>query len=123
MPASRIVQVNQVAVDQADLFEADGITRVQGLLPQDLTHQIFCNNQLQPWPLIDGTGVPDALVRANVYWCEIVGAPGVYSVRFRPNSMGYWRLLVTYGPQILGQDFDVVAQETTGGIKASFVRV
>jgi hypothetical protein len=123
----RLVQINQVILDQADFFLPDGFSRVTGLTPSNLTSQLFYNNLAQPWPLIDGTQITDASIRAgNVYWLEVAGSPGIYNVRFRPNAVGYWRLLVTYpvGTQIMAQDFDVVAQmpaqET--GLKASFVK-
>lgn len=124
----RSVQVNQVVFDQADLFESDGSTRVPNLVPGDLTLQVFHSNLLQPWPLLDGTTVSDAQVKSgNVYWSEVVGSPGFYNLRWRPNAVGYWRLCLTYqGPpvQILAQDFDVVAlvAAAAGGLKASFVK-
>lgn len=123
----RLVQINQVIIDQADFFEADGFTRVIGIIPGDLTEELFFNNVLQPWPLVDGSGVPDSQVKSgNVYWNEVPGSPGIYNVRFRPNALGYWRLLITYaaGTQIMGQDYDVVAQTTSveSGLKASFVK-
>ena len=123
----RLVQINQVILDQADFFQLDGFTRVPGLTPTDLTGQLFFNNLLQPWPLILGSGVSDALVKSgNVYWNEVSGSTGIYNVRFRPNAMGYWRLLITYpvGTQIMAQDFDVVSQIplVESGLKASFVK-
>lgn len=129
MPTTRgrLVQINQVIIDQADFFQPDGFTRVTGLGVASVTHQLFYNNVLQPWPLLLGTGVTDALVKAgSVYWNEIQGLPGMYNVRFRPNAVGYWRLLITYAPgeQIMGQDYDVVAQVPVveSGLKASFVK-
>lgn len=123
----RLVQINQVILDQADFFQLDGFTRVVGLQPSDLTLQLFFQNQLQPWPLIIGSGVTDALVKSgSVYWNEVPGSPGIYNVRFRPNTTGYWRLLITYaaGTQIMGQDYDVVTQTPVveSGLKASFVK-
>jgi hypothetical protein len=123
----RLVQINQTIIDQADFFEPDGFTRVVGLVPADLTHEIFFNNVLQPWPLIDGSGVSDAsVVSGHVYWNEVPGSPGFYNVRFRPNAIGYWRNLVTYpaGTQIMGQDFDVVSQvpQAESGLRASFTK-
>ncbi len=123
----RLVQINQTIIDQADFFEADGFTRVIGLTIADLTHEVFFNNVLLPWPLVDGSSISDsAVVSGNVYWNEVPGSSGFYNVRFRPNAIGYWRNIVTYtaGTQIMGQDFDVVSQVPAGetGLRASFTK-
>jgi len=123
----RLVQINQVVLDQADYFQLDGYTRVTGLTPGDLVSQLFYNNTEQPWPLLDGLGVPDAQVSSGrVYFHEVPGSPGIYSVRFRPNALGYWRYLLDYpvGQQIMAQDYDVTptASTTSSGIKSSFVK-
>lgn len=123
----RLVVNNQVVFDQADFFQPDGFTRVTGLTPPQLVGQLFLQNVLQPWPLVPGVGVTDAQVASGkVYWTEVPGSPGIYNVRWRPNALGYWRLLITYpvGTQIMAQDYDVtvagVPVET--GLKASFVK-
>jgi len=123
----RQVFSNQVVFDQADFFQADGFTRVVGLTPAQLTCEIFFNNTPLPWSLVSGVGVADTQVAAGrIYWVEIPGDPGRYSVRWRPNSVGYWRLLITYpvGEQIMGQDYDVVnsPQTVDQWLKASFVK-
>jgi hypothetical protein len=123
----RIVQANQVVLDQVDFFESDGFTRVTGLIVSSLVSQIFYNNTIQPWPLVSGLGVTDVQVAAGkVYFNEVPGNPGFYNVRFRPNALGFWRNLLTYpaGQQISAQDFDVVqnAPATEQGLSASFIR-
>lgn len=123
----RLVHINQVIIDQADFFQADGFTRVLGLGVSDLVAQLFYNNTPQPWPLLLGNGVTDALVKSGtLYWNEIPGSPGNYNVRFRPNAFGYWRLLITYtaGEQITAQDYDVAPQVpfAESGLKATFVK-
>ena len=123
----RLVQINQTIIDQADFFEPNGFTRVIGLSITDLTHEIFFNNILQPWHLVDGSSVSDAaVVSGKVYWNEVPGSLGFYNVRFRPNAIGYWRNLVTYtaGTQIMAQDFDVVSQvpQAESGLRASFTK-
>ena len=123
----RLVYANQTVDDQADFFQSDGFTRVTGLTPAQLTSQIFFDNQLQPWPLISGIGLTDTQIASgSIYWLEVPGSPGIYSVRFRPNSIGYWRLLITYtaGQQIMGQDYDVSSAPPTvdQGLKASFLK-
>lgn len=123
----RVVQANQVVLDQVDFFAPDGFTRVPGLIPSSLESQIFFQNVIQPWPLVSGVGVTDAQVVAGfVYFAEIAGNPGFYNVRFRPNAVGFWRNLLTYTPgqQISAQDFDVI-QGTPAieqGIQASFIK-
>ena len=124
----RLVQVNQVVIDQVDFFEPDGFTRVVGLdIAADLTHEVFFDNVPQPWPMIDGTLVTDAAVRSgNIYYHEVPGSLGFYNVRFRPNAVGYWRVLINYaaGTQIMGQDYDVSSQvpQVEAGLRASFTR-
>ena len=127
MPNTRFIQVNQIVLDQADYFESDGFTRVLGLTVADLTCQVFFNNSQQPWPLVSGAGILDnQIVSGKIYFHEVPGSPGIYSVRFRPNAVGYWRNLVTYthGTQILAQEYDVSAQTITApsGVKSSFTR-
>jgi hypothetical protein len=123
----RLVQVNQVVLDQVDYFQTDGFTRVVGLGTAQLVSKIFFNNVLQPWPLVSGLSVPDAqVVSGKVYFNEIPGTPGFYNVRFRPNAVGYWRNVLTYptGTQEAAQDFDVVssALSAEGGLNASFIK-
>ena len=122
----RAVDNNQTVLDQADFFLADGFTRAVGLgLPQ-ITSQLFFQNVVQPWPLVSGVGVTDAqVVSGKVYWNEVPGSPGIYNVRWRPNAIGYWRLILTYtaGQQILAQDYDVqTSAPASGGLKASFMK-
>ena len=123
----RVVQANQVVLDQVDFFQPDGFTRVTGLIPASLVSQIFFNNTIQPWPLISGLGITDAQVSSGkVYFNEVPGNPGFYNVRFRPNALGFWRNLLTYpvGMQISAQDFDVVASAPAmeQGLHASFLK-
>jgi hypothetical protein len=112
-------------LDQADYFQGDGFTRQAGLTIADVTCQLFYNNVIQPWSLTNGAPISDAQLRSgNVYFHEISGTTGNYSLRFRPNAAGYWRLILTYaaGQQILAQDYDVTAEplQLQGGLSASF---
>lgn len=123
----RQVFSNQTVLDQADFFQGDGFTRVTGITLSDVTAQLFLNNALQSWPLVNGSVVTDVNVAAgSIYFYEV--SSGIYSVRFRPNAIGYWRMLINYpaGSQILAQDYDVVAQTGTigggTGIKSSFIK-
>lgn len=123
----RLVYANQTVDDQADFFQPDGFTRVTGLTVSNLSMQLFFDNQLQPWTFVTGANLTDTQIASgSVYWLEVPGSPGIYSVRFRPNAIGYWRLLITYpaGQQISGQDYDVNATPPTvdTGLKAAFVK-
>ena len=123
----RLVYANQTVVDQADFFQSDGYTRVTGLTPTGLICQLFFDNQLQPWKFITGANITDTQIASGaVYWVEVPGSPGIYSVRFRPNAVGYWRLLISYpvGLQIMGQDYDVnpVPPMVEQGLSSSFVK-
>jgi hypothetical protein len=120
----RVVGPNQVVFDQADFFEADGYTRIAGLTVSDLSLQVYYNNALLGWTLAPGAAVTDArVVSGRIYLSPIAGGP--YSIRWRPNALGYWRIVLTYpdGFQIVGQDYDVLdASPPPGGIVSSFIR-
>lgn len=123
----RLVYANQTVDDQADFFQSDGFTRVTGLTVSDLIMQLFFENQLQTWTFVSGANLTDTQIASgSVFWLEVPGSPGIYSVRFRPNAVGYWRLLITYtaGTQISAQDYDVNSAPPTvdQGLKASFLK-
>jgi hypothetical protein len=123
--SNRTVPINQVVYDQADFFQADGSTRETGLGVGDLGYNLFFQNVSQPWPLVDGTSVTDAQIRSgSVYFNEVAGSPGYYSVRLRPNAIGFWRLLLSWaGPvtQTLAQDYDVTEPTSkASGLSVSF---
>jgi hypothetical protein len=122
MPTTRgrLVAPNQVVFDQADFFQSDGYTRVLGLTVSQVAIQVYLNNVLQGWTLVDGSAVTEAqIVSGKVYFSPISGGP--YSVRWRPNAIGYWRLILTYpaGSQILAQDYDVSTSTGTSGPSSS----
>lgn len=122
----RLLRINETVIDQVDYFQVDGFNRVAGLTFANLSSRLFFNNVVQPWSLVNGATVSDHLVAASaIYFHEIAGAPGHYSVRFRPNAAGYWRLVLTYaaGQQTVAHDYDVVLEPSSkqGGLKASFV--
>ena len=123
----RQVYNNQVVLDQADIYLDDGFTRHTGITVSALTIDLFYQNLRQGWTPVSGLGVLDTQVSAGkIYWEEIAAAPGFYSVRFRPNGVGYWRLVLTYpsGFQVLAQDYDVTSQPLTvdAGLQATFVK-
>ena len=122
----RVVLANQVVYDQVDFFHLDGFTRVVGLVPGHLELHVFFNNVLQAWDLVLGTSVADAKVTAGyLYFNEIPGVFGFYNLRFRPNALGFWRIVLTFGAgsQVSAQDFDVVQSlPAETGLKASFLK-
>lgn len=123
----RLVTQNQVVYDQVDFFQSDGFTRVTGLTFSGVVLNVFFENVAQPWPLVNGLGVMDAQVASGqVYFNEVPGSPGFYNVRWRPNALGFWRLLITYvpGQQIEAQDYDVVQSlpVVESGLSASFIK-
>lgn len=122
----RLIPINRVVIDQADIFAPDDFTRITGLTVADITTTLFYNNIAQPWPLITGVTVTDAQIAAgNVYFNEITGQPGFYSLRFRPNAVGFWRIALTYdaGSKALAFNYDIVPEMplVASGLKASFV--
>lgn len=121
-----MVSNNETVIDQADFFMPDGFTRVTGLPINQLASLVFFNNASQPWPLVNGSTILDNLVASgHLYFHEIQGNPGYYSVRFRPNAVGFWRVVLTYtvGTQIVALDFDIVSAPLVDvGLNASFIR-
>lgn len=123
----RLVRNNEVVLDQADFFQPDGFTRVTGLTIAQLQSALFFNNALLPWVFVTGASITDSQVASGkVYWVEVPGSPGYYNVRFRPNAVGYWRLLITYtaGQQIMAQDYDVsgAPPNMDVGLQSSFIK-
>ena len=123
----RLIPINRVVLDQVDILGVDDFTRVTGLTSADFASTLCFDNVVQPWALTDGTAVADAQVAAGkVYFNEITGAAGFYSVRFRPNAVGFWRLSLAYaaGPRLATLAFDVVAEPpvVATGLTASFVK-
>ena len=123
---SRTVFGNRTVLDQADFLLPDDFTRVTGLTTASITSTLFFDNVAQPWTLLSGVGVTDVqVVSGKVYFNEITGQPGFYSVRFRPNAVGFWRLVLAYpaGFRIQAFGIDVVPEPpiVAPGLKASFV--
>lgn len=119
----RLVHNNQLVLGQPDFWDEVAPTRALGLTFEDLDVQIFHNNDLVPWDVVDGSGVPDVKVTSGeVYFSGIPEAPGFYSFRFRPNTTGYWRAVLTYEDQVVFFDCDVVSRpDLTEGIRATFL--
>lgn len=124
---SRFVFHNETVFDQADFLGPDIFTRVVGLTIPQIDFSLFFNNQPQPWIPTDGTAVSDAQVTSGrIYWSEIPSKLGFYSIRSRPNAVGYWRLVLSYaaGQQIYATDFDVIGTPPSASeaLQYSFVK-
>jgi hypothetical protein len=123
---TRTVVAGQPIFQQVDLFLPDGITRAQGVSPLQLLSKLHFNTTDTAWPIVSGVGVKDLQVAAGrVYWEEF--SAGYYSLRFFPNQVGIWRLIVTWpgGNQAVSQTYDVVAKPAFPGalgLRASFVK-
>jgi hypothetical protein len=95
-----------------------------------LTLSIFANNTALSWPLADGSLIVDANISSGtIYFNEINGSNGFYSVRFFPDRTGFWRIIITNAglntERIL--EFDIIPANSlkstvSGGLTASFVR-
>lgn len=114
--------------DQADFFVvgSDSV-RQPGLVAVNISASLFSNNVYQTWQFLDGAGIPDSSISSGaVYFNEIVGSPGFYSIRFFPNAMGFWKLSLTWssGNATLNKCYDVVpsAINQNAGLIASFTR-
>ena len=123
---SRSVNVSKLVLDQVDLFRPDGKTRSQGVTIADLNLKLFFNGSQVSWPLLNGATVQDLQVTAGqVYWTEFLS--GFYTVRFFPNVIGSWRVLLTYPlyDQAVSLSYDVALPTfvpVSSGIRASFVK-
>lgn len=126
-PPARTVSANRMILDQVDLFLGDGITRAQDVVVGDLQLRVFRNSSQQDWTLVTGVGVTDVQVTSGkVYWTEL--SAGFYNVRFYPNAIGLWRVLVTYPThnQAVSLSYDVVPKSSivgSIGIRTSFFKV
>jgi hypothetical protein len=125
----RLLSAGSLVRDQIDLYLPSGsINRIQGYALSGLSLALFFNNSPVAWPLADGTLVPDSSVSAGtVYFNEIQGSPGFYSVRFFPDAVGFWRIVLTAAPlqteRVLSYDVAPAGsfKSGQGGLIASFV--
>lgn len=123
---SRSLPAASLIIDQLDLYNPPGsITRIAGVLAADLSVSVFSNNTIMSWPIQDGSLTPDSSISSGiVYFNEIVGQPGFYSIRFFPSRIGFWRLIFSI-PSITAEivkEFDISSQSSgpANGLNASF---
>ncbi len=123
---SRTVTANQIVFDQADIFQANGLTRITGIDPGGFTFRLHYNGTVKSWALVDGSSITDGqVVSGQVYWSEIGSATGFYSIRWRPDAVGYWHLSFAYAAvaQTSLSEFDVVPAPTSPqGLTVSFTK-
>lgn len=124
-PSCRSTPSGVMIQEQVDLFLEDGKTRAQGVVPADLQLKIFLDGSQVDWPLLSGVGINDPRVTAGrVYWSEFT--TGFYYVRFFPNRVGTWRLVITYPAkdQAVSLSYAVSPQYASPplGMRASFLR-
>jgi hypothetical protein len=113
--------------DQIDLYDPPGgIVRAVGVLPADVSVLVFSNNVYLPWTVLDGLTTPDSSISSGfVYFNEIPGSPGFYSVRFYPDRTGFWKLVYSVPtlPAEVIREFDVSPSglsSSANGLNASF---
>lgn len=124
----RLVPAGQLIRDQLDFYmPAGSVNRLTGVVYGSLSLNIFSDNGLLAWPLADGTNVADFSVSAGtVYFNQIAGSPGFYSIRFFPDRIGFWRLVFqnqTLGEEII-RSYDVTSARpgmASNELNASFV--
>lgn len=122
LPAACLVR------DQLDVFDPAGsITRATGITTSDLSITLFLNNVKVNWSLMDGSAVADSSISSGfIYFNPISGSNGFYSIRFFPDRVGFWRLVVRHATleQEIIKEYDILAatSSASGGLNASFLR-
>ncbi len=109
--------------DQVDLLSADQYTRIPGVSASNVTMTLFLNNTVVSWPLVEGALVSDVQVASgSVYWNALPNQG--YGIRFFPNSIGHWNLLIAYPgtSQLISLDYDVakLPLAVESGVTAGF---
>lgn len=117
-----------IVYDQLDFYSPIGsINRLSGITVGQLTLNLFINNQLLTWPIIDGSLIYDSSISSgSVYFNEIIGSNGYYSIRLFTDRVGSWRLIFRnsgLGVEII-KEYDVVPSDymksPIEGLNASF---
>lgn len=118
----RLVQAGNLVFAQVDIRTAPSAARTRGVVAGNLISTVFSNNGPLSWPIQDGLSVQDSQINSgSIYFNEIVGCPGFYSVRFFPDRTGFWRVVLTMGSSEFVLDFDVRSFQAPDELSASFV--
>lgn len=129
----RIVPAGTIVRDQLDLYVSPGhIERAMGVVVSNLQSRLFVDNAVVTWPLTDGSLVFDSSVcSGKIYFNEISGSPGFYSIRFFPDRVGFWRLVLTsfslnsekvFDFDVVNSGFFSTSSAPSGGLSASFIK-
>lgn len=124
---SRLIEAGEIVFDQLDFYQSVFPNRIEDIPVSSLEFKVFNNNMLMPWTFVDGTNVQDGQIAANVlYFNQISGNPGYYQIRFFPDRIGFWRVIVkypTFSIEII-REYDAKPNssvcDTGGGLQASF---
>lgn len=123
-PVVRSVVGGCLLKDQVDILSpGGGVVRQTGVTVTGISASLFINNGLASYPLVDGTNITDSNVTpGSIFFNEISGSPGYYSVRFLPTIPGYWRLSFAVLNQLIIKEYDVLHNnsQTSSGLIASF---
>ena len=120
---TKITITNRITYDQLDFYI--GTLRDTGVHLARLSLVLFVDNVRLGWSFVDGSLVPDGDVSpGSVYFNTISGSPGYYSIRFFPDTPGFWRLIVTdsiSGDETI-REYEIVPQfPQSSGLNASFI--
>lgn len=118
---ARLTISGRLAFGQVDFFDSG--SRKTGIVWSDLEAHSFVNGEVLSWGIADGAAVSDSTIGAGaVYFNEVSGASGFYLIRFFPDRIGFWRIVLnhsTLGEVIL--EFDVLSPTPQiSGLQASF---
>lgn len=128
---SRILPAGAVVYDIAEIFfPANTMNRVTGLTYSSVTPTVFSNNSPLNWTIADGTPIQSGqILSGKIYFNEISGNPGFYSIRFLPDRMGFWKLVLSFSAYSteFSTGYDIIPAgaftpgASTGGLTASFL--
>ncbi len=123
----RSIPSGSLIYDQLGFFNPIGsFNRISGLTNSDVSLVLFFNNTVLSWDLLNGTSVQDSSISSgSVYFNEITGNLGYYSVRFFPNRTGNWKLSFKINSPIVYESilsYDIIPQNNvvSSGLNASF---
>lgn len=123
---TRAVTAGALVFEPVDLFLGDGKTRAQGVTASALSVKVFLNSTDTGWPIVPGSTITDGRVAAGkVYWHEF--SAGFYSLRFFPNQVGLWRVVLTWtaGDQAISMTYDATAKPVAPlalGLRSTFIK-
>lgn len=126
----RLLPSGSIVRDQLDFYSPPGsFVRLPGVSVSQLNLAAFYNNAPVLWPLVDGSSTLDSsIVSGSFYFNAIPGALGYYSLRYYPDKVGYWRVVVydTVSGSEQVRDYDITTAVQSSalntGLIASFTK-